>query len=214
MKGMFGKWMAALALVAGTMFLTGCGEKECFFISRDGNGLKPGAQVMWNNEVVGKVSTVKPVEGGTQVGIAIDKKHANSIHDGVAARVVSDGSVSPQPFVLLIGGQDATRPVLVAGSQIPESRPGNVVPDAVKGVTSFFKWLRDSRPGMLTGIIVILVLLVVMLFYPAALRWVPWAVFLILVALLIFAIVDIRADWNRYNSSNNNPAALSTGGTR
>ena len=116
---MSGKFAVTVLLLVGTMFLSGCGGKTCFFLTKEADGVQAGAPVVWYNAFVGKVATVGTEEGATRVEIAFDGRYAKAIHDGVAARVVSDPGISPRPFVLLVGGKDESRPLLGSGVQIP-----------------------------------------------------------------------------------------------
>ena len=96
---------AFLSVMAGAvLLLSGCGEKECFFVSQDGKSLAPNAPVVWYDAYVGKVESVEPAAGGVKVSFRLNKKYNDEIRDGVAGRVVNDPKISPKAFVLLVGG--------------------------------------------------------------------------------------------------------------
>ena len=47
--------MLVAAVVAMMLLLTGCGEKNCYFVTKDRQDLQVGAKVVWYDAYVGKV---------------------------------------------------------------------------------------------------------------------------------------------------------------
>ena len=88
------------------------------------------------------MDAIEADEGGFRVSVKFSKKFNDQIHDGVAGRIVNDPKISPQAFVLLVGGRDSSRPAIEGGEEIPESKPGNAVQE---GFAAFVDWLKTSR---------------------------------------------------------------------
>ena len=123
------KRVVMLTMWLAMLFIAGCGEKKCFFVTQDGKMVNEGTIVVWEKEVVGKVDALMEVDGGTKIAIKFVKKYRNIIHDGVSGRVEVDESVPLKSRIVLIGGKDENRPILKDGAQIPEfkqERPGIV----------------------------------------------------------------------------------------
>lgn len=191
-------------LLVGMLLLSGCGEKTCFFLTKDADGVQAGAPVVWYNAFVGKVASVGTEEEAARVEIAFEGRYANAIHDGVAARVVADLGISPRPFVLLVGGKDESRPLLGSGVQIPESRPGNAVQE---GFTAFVDWLRTSRPEELKVVVVLLVVLVILCMFVR--RVIRLALIAGIAGLIAYAVLSTRSEWDNYRNTFENAKALS-----
>ena len=102
------------------LFLSGCGEKKCFFVSQNSKQIERDAPVVWYDAYVGRVASLEQVAGGTKVVISFNKKYNKEIRDGVSGRVVNDPSISPKAFVLLVGGKDTSRSLVDNGAQIPD----------------------------------------------------------------------------------------------
>ena len=120
------KRILMLTMCVAMLFLAGCGEKKCFFVTQDIQGVTEGTIVVWEKEVVGKVDALVKVDGGTKIAIKFAKKYQDIIHDDVFGRVESDEpSSSLKSRVVLIGGKDENRPILKDGDQIPEFKQEN-----------------------------------------------------------------------------------------
>ena len=141
MKKFAGRVMFGLA-AAMMLLLVGCGEKNCYFVTKDSQDLQVGAKVVWYDAYVGKVDAIESDEGGFRVSVKFSKKFNDQIHDGVAGRIVNDPKISSRAFVLLVGGRDSSRPPIEGGVEIPESKPGNAVQE---GFAAFVDWLKTSR---------------------------------------------------------------------
>ena len=204
MKNPIGKWMAAMAVLVGMLLLSGCGGKTCFFLTKEADGVQAGAPVVWYNAFVGKVATVGTAEGAARVEIAFEGRYANAIHDGVAARVVSDPGISPRPFVLLVGGKDESRPLLGSGVQIPESRPGNAMQE---GFASFVDWLKTSRPEELKVVVGLLVVLGILCRFVR--KMFRLAVIAGIAGLIAYAVISTRSEWDNYRNTLENAKSLS-----
>lgn len=175
------------------LLLAGCGEKKCFFVSQDGMALRPGAPVVWYDAYVGKVSAVDGAENGAKVSICLDKKYAEEIRDGVAARVVNDPKISSKAFVLLVGGRDKERSLVSSGAQIPESRPTNAVSE---GFSSFVDWLRNSRADELKIVGVTLLILFVLLKFVS--KMFKFILFFGILCAIGYVCVTMNVDWSNY----------------
>ena len=64
-----------LTMGLGILFLAGCGEKKCFFVTQDSRSVKEGTLVVWEKKIVGEVDDVVEVGGGTRITIRFTKKH-------------------------------------------------------------------------------------------------------------------------------------------
>lgn len=180
-------------LGATMLLLAGCGEKQCFFVSQDGNSLSPGAPVVWYDAYVGKVESVEGAENGTKVSICLDKKYAEEIRDGVAARVVNDPKISSRAFVLLVGGRDKERSLVSSGAQIPESKPTNVVSE---GFSAFVDWLRNSRADELKIVGVALLILFVLLKFVG--KMLKFVFFIGILGAIAYVCVSASVGWDSY----------------
>lgn len=182
-----------IMLVATALLLAGCGEKKVFFVSKDGNLLKQGAPVVWYDAYVGKVDSLEEAEGGIKVSVKFGKKYDDQIHDGVAGRIVNDPKISPNAFVLLIGGKDSSRPALENGVQIPESRPGNAL---VEGWGAFVDWLKNSRADELKVVGAFLLILFVLIKFVS--KMFKFVLFLGIIAAVGYFCVTTNIDWISY----------------
>lgn len=102
---MFGLAAAMMLLLAG------CGEKNCYFVTKDSQDLQVGAKVVWYDAYVGKVDAIEFDEGGFRVSVKFSKKFNDQIHDGVAGRIVNDPKISSRAFVLLVSKDVQVPPV-------------------------------------------------------------------------------------------------------
>ncbi len=187
------KTLMMIVTAAVMTLVTGCGEKKCFFVSQDGKSLKPGAPVVWYDAYIGKVDTLEDADGGTKVIVKFGKKYDDQIHDGVAGRIVNDPKISPNAFVLLVGGRDSTRPPLESGAQIPESKSSNVV---AEGFGAFVDWLKNSRADDLKILgVVLLVLLAIIKFVG---KLIKLALFLGIIAAISYFCVTANIGWSDY----------------
>ena len=175
-------------VAAVAMLLAGCGEKKCFFVTRDSRGLKAGANVIWvsggllrEEAIVGKVVALETEEDGTKVFIKFVKKYKNLIHDGVAG------------CVLLTGGKDESRPLVEDGDQIPESKEDSVTRDAF---SAFVEWLRTSRALELNIVgTALLIILVLLKFVSKRFKFI---LFLGLLCGIGYVYITVKNDWSSY----------------
>ena len=182
-----------MIMAAAAVLLTGCGGKKCHFVSQDGKLLEQGAPVVWYDAYVGKVVSLEEAEGGIRVSVKFGKKYDDQIHDGVAGRIVNDPKISPNAFVLLIGGKDSTRPVLENDVQIPESRPGNAV---TEGFSAFVDWLKNSRADELKIVGGILLIIFVLIKFVS--KMFKFVLFLGLLAAIGYVCVTSSVGWSGY----------------
>ena len=182
-----------MIVAAATVLLTGCGGKKCHFVSQDGKLLKQGAPVVWYDAYVGKVDSLEEAEGGVKVSMKIGEKYDDQIHDGVAGRIVNDPKISPNAFVLLIGGKDSARPLLENGVQIPESKPSNAL---VEGWGAFVDWLKNSRADELKVVGAFLLILFLLIKFVS--KMFKFVLFLGIVAAVGYVCVTTNIDWGRY----------------
>ena len=110
MKKFAGRVMFGLA-AAMMLLLAGCGEKNCYFVTKDSQDLQVGAKVVWYDAYVGKVDAIEFDEGGFRVSVKFSKKFNDQIHDGVAGRIVNDPKISSRAFVLLVSKDVQVPPV-------------------------------------------------------------------------------------------------------
>ena len=187
------KRMVMAAVSVALMLLVGCGEKKCFFVSRDGKALAPKAPVVWYDAYVGRVDVLKEVDDGTKVSVLLDKKFVEEIRDGVAGRVVNDPKISPKAFVLLVGGRDKGRPAIEDGVQIPESKASNVVSE---GFSAFVEWLKNSRADELKVVGVLLLIFFVILKFVS--KMFKFVLFLGILAAIGYVCVTANIGWSDY----------------
>lgn len=180
-------------LMAAMLFIVGCGEKKCYFVTRDGEGLKAGDRVVWYDACAGKVDSVDSDGDSFKIEIKFNKKYGALIHDGVGARIVNDPKISSKPFVLLVGGRDANRPLLEAGAEIPESKQGSAV---AEGFSSFVDWLKNCRAEELKVIGAALLILFALLKFVS--KTFKFILFLGIVGAIGYVCVTANIDWSRY----------------
>lgn len=187
--------MVVVAVMA-SFLLSGCGEKECFFISQEGKQLEAEAPVVWYDAYVGRVSSLEHVADGTKISIRLDKKYNDEIRDGVAGRVVNDPQISPKAFVLLIGGKDKERAALANGQQIPESKPTGVVGE---GITAFVEWLKNCHGNELIIVGVgILIIIIVIKFVG---KMIKFLLFVAIIAAIGYVCFSTKIDWSNYQDT-------------
>ena len=175
--------------------LSGCGDKECYVMSQDAKGIVPKAPIVWQDAYVGTVSSVETEDGWTKVALDLKKPFDERIRAGVSARIVNDASISPKPFVLLIGGRDAAMPVLADGAQIPEARATDELKDQAAG---FMGWLKgSSHVGETAGGGLLLVLLLVLKFVK---KMVKLLIKLVILAVVVVTVLVMRGDWKSYQA--------------
>lgn len=190
------KKIMMLVLVALATLLSGCGEKECFFVSQEGKQLEAEAPVVWYDAYVGRVSALEQMAEGTKVSFRLDKKYNDEIRDGVAGRVVNDPQISPKAFVLLIGGKDKERSALANGQQIPESKPSGMVGE---GFAAFVEWLKNCHGNELIIVGVgILVLIIVIKFVG---RIIKLLLFVAIIAAIGYLCFSTKIDWSNYQNT-------------
>lgn len=192
MKKFAGRVMFGLA-AAMMLLLAGCGEKNCYFVTKDSQDLQVGAKVVWYDAYVGKVDAIESDEGGFRVSVKFSKKFNDQIHDGVAGRIVNDPKISSRAFVLLVGGRDSSRPPIEGGVEIPESKPGNVVQE---GFAAFVDWLRNSRADELKIVGVALLILLVLLKFVS--KMLKFAIFVGILGAIGYVCVSANIGWDNY----------------
>ena len=183
-----------LGLAAAMMLLlAGCGEKNCYFVTKDSQDLQVGAKVVWYDAYVGKVDSIESDDGGFKVSVKFSKKFNDEIHDGVAGRIVNDPKISSRAFVLLVGGRDRSRPPIEGGVEIPESRQGNAVQE---GFAAFVDWLKNSRAEELKVVgVVLLILLLLLKFVSKTFKFI---LFLGILGAIGYVCVTANIDWSNY----------------
>ncbi len=187
------KTLMMITAAVAMMLVAGCGEKKCFFVSQEGKLLRQGAPVVWYDAYVGRVDSLEEAENGIKVSVKFGKKYDDQIHDGVAGRIVNDPKISPNAFVLLVGGRDATRPPLANDVQIPESKQSNVV---VEGFGAFVDWLKNSRADELK--IIGGVLLIVFILLKFVSKMFKLVLFLGILAAIGYVCVTANIGWSDY----------------
>ena len=187
--------MVVVAVMA-SFLLSGCGEKECFFISQEGKQLEPEAPVVWYDAYVGRVSALEQTADGTRISIRLDKKYNDEIRDGVAGRVVNDPQISPKAFVLLIGGKDKERAALANGQQIPESKPSGVIGE---GIAAFVEWLKNSHGNELIIVGVGILILIIAIKFVG--RIIKFLLFLAIIAAIGYVCFSTKIDWSNYQDT-------------
>lgn len=184
-----------LTAIVGAMLLSGCGDKECYVMSQDPKGIAPKAPIVWQDAYVGSVSYVESESGWAKVSLGLKKPFDEQIRAGVSARIVNDASLSPKPFVLLIGGKDMAMPVLADGAQIPEAKATDELKDQAAG---FMGWLKgSSHVGETAGGGLLLVLLLVLKFVK---KLVKLLIKLLILAVVVVTILVMRGDWKSYQA--------------
>lgn len=192
MKTLINRVFLGLA-AAMTLLLTGCGEKNCYFVTKDSQDLQVGAKVVWYDAYVGKVDSIESDDGGFRVSVRFSKKFNDQIHDGVAGRIVNDPKISSRAFVLLVGGRDASRPPVESGVEIPESRQGTAVQE---GFAAFVDWLKNSRAEELKVVgVVLLILLLLLKFVSKTLKFL---MFLGILGAIGYVCVTANIGWDNY----------------
>lgn len=193
--------MVAMAAIA--ILIAGCGEKEktCFFTSRDGRLLQKGACVIWKEACdakvgekahVGRVDELEDTDQGVKVIIRFNAKSGDDIHEGVAARIVNDPKFSPRAFVLLVNGNDAVKPVVKDGAEIPEARESIIE----KSLSMFLDWLQNVHADTLVGTVILVgIFIIVMMFVGKMLKFV---FSLLAVGVVCYACMSVGAGWSGY----------------
>ena len=192
MKMFIGKVMFVLA-AAMMLLLAGCGEKNCYFVTKDSQDLQVGARVVWYDAYVGKVDAIESDEGGFKVSVRFSKKFNDQIHDGVAGRIVNDPKISSRAFVLLVGGRDKNRPPIEGGVEIPESKQGNAVQE---GFAAFVDWLKNSRADELKIVGVVLLILFALLKFVS--KTFKFILFLGILCAIGYVCMTANIDWSNY----------------
>ena len=192
MKKFAGRVMFGL-VVALMLLLTGCGEKNCYFVTKDSQGLQVGAKVLWYDTYVGKVDAIDPDEGGFRVTVKFSKRFNDQIHDGVAGRIVNDPKKPSQVFVLLVGGRDASRPAIEGGAEIPEAKQGNAVQE---GFAAFVDWLKNSRADELKIVGAVLLIFLVLLKFVS--KMFKFVLFVGILCAIGYVCVTANIGWSNY----------------
>lgn len=175
--------------------LAGCGEKGCFVVAKDAKGIQAKAPVVWQDAYAGQVLSVAQHSSGSRVSLELKKEFAGRIHAGVVARIVHDDKISGEPFILLVGGNDASMPLLDEGAQIPEA---NAVAEIKNGFAAFMQWVSNtSHTSEKVGCGLLLVLLVVLRFVK---KVVKLLVKLLILIVLLLVVVLANRDWSDYRT--------------
>ena len=183
-----------LTVIVGAMaLLAGCGDKECFVVTRDAHGIRKDAPVVWRDAYVGAVSAVETAAEGTRISLDVRKPFDGQIRAGVSARIVNDANIHSGPFVLLVGGRDESMPLLEGGVQIPEARTTDELKDQAAGFLGW--WRGSSHLGEKAGGGILLVLLIVLRFVK---RMVKLLIKLLILATIAIVVLVTRNDWKEY----------------
>lgn len=186
---------SVVAICLIPLLFAGCSDKECYVMSQDAKGIAPTAPIVWQDAYVGSVSSVEAESGWVKVSLGLRKPFDEQIRAGVSARIVDDASISPKPFVLLIGGKDASMPALADGVQIPEAKATDEFKDQAAG---FMGWLKgSSHVGETAGGGLLLVLLLVLKFVK---KMVKLLIKLLILAVVVVTILVMRGDWKSYQA--------------
>ena len=192
MKKFAGRVMFGLA-AAMMLLLAGCGEKNCYFVTKDSQDLQVGAKVLWYDTYVGKVDAIEHDEGGFRVSVKFSKRFNDQIHDGVAGRIATDPEKPSQVFVLLVGGRDASRPAIEGGAEIPEAKQGNAVQD---GFAAFVDWLKNSRAEELKIVGAVLLIFLVLLKFVS--KMFKFVLFVGMLCAIGYVCVTANIGWSNY----------------
>ena len=175
------------------MLLAGCGDTDCYIVSRDAKGIKAKAPVVWQDAYVGAVSEVAEDPQGTKIALGIKSEFAEKIHAGVAARIVLDDKISAAPFVLLVGGNNTEMPILAGGAQIPEAA---ATAEIKNGFDGFIQWAKNSsHTAEKTGGGLLVILLVILRFVK---KMVKMLIKLLILVVIVLTILITKQDWSAY----------------
>jgi hypothetical protein len=193
--------IASLSCVVASglfLLLSGCGfSRYDFHVSvSDARGLSKGSPVVWQDTYVGEVSDIKQEGGAVRLEVTLQKTYRKTIRSGVKACPILDKKITDKPILFLIGGRDATLPLLAKGSQIPEASLKETT-----AMTSFWGWIGGSSRGKLLaiGCAVAVIIGVIALKFLAGLLKIAILVGAIL--LVVFSSKSLRDSWETYKAS-------------
>ena len=178
---------------AALLLVSGCGEKTCHFVSPEAGEVQAGAPVEWHKAAIGTVKSVQPVNDGFRVDIVFDAAYAESVHDGVVARVETNSGFWPKPYVELLGAGDLNRPVLRNRVRIPSLRSDNVAQEKIMRLDDWLTLKNVGYAGLivLSGYLLKLSMKGVRFFFRFLLK-------LALVVLLLYIGWAIWTDWESH----------------
>ena len=114
-----------LCVVSALLILVGCAERVppayLHTVVRDAEGLLPGSPVMWRGVEVGTVEAMEIEGDGVRVSINLLPEYQAVIREGARAKVMRGALTRDRPSLQIYGGTSQDRPVLQAGSTIPEA---------------------------------------------------------------------------------------------
>ena len=178
------------------LLLTGCGKQSYVSVS-DSRGIQEGAPVIWyeGDAFVGKVSKVKAVDDHFQIFIEFQKNFEKSIRFGVRACPLQDPKISNQPILLLVGGKDASMPILEPGSQIPEISLSEL--QRMKQL-NFWEWFSGAKMGLTIALAALIVILFIICLLKIVAKLVKIAIYLAIIGIVVFYILNLTGDWENY----------------
>ena len=183
-------------LAVAVLFFVGCSKQSYVSVS-DFRGIAEGAPVIWyeGDAYVGKVSKVKEADGRFHIYIEFQKSYEKAIHSGVRACPLVEPKISNQPILLLVGGKDATMPVLEPGSQIPEISLDEL--QRMKQL-NFWEWFGGAKMGLTLVLAAVVVVLCIICLLKVVVKLVKFGLFLAIVAIVVFYFLNLTGDWNKY----------------
>ena len=117
-------------LLAGLILAGGCARHDFSTEVGDPRGVAELSPVMHYEIRVGTISKVRPTESGVRMDIKLDKQFKETFRSDLKACPIKAGKKTGVPTLVLIGGRDATMPLLKRGTMIPEASPLDVGTDS------------------------------------------------------------------------------------
>ena len=192
-----------VSLILFMGFLPGCqkSQPDHYVQVKNAKGILPDAKVIGKGMEIGSVTDVQPFQGRIRVDFELFSKYHESLRQGVKAAVIKDYNDPSQPTLRLLGGDDATCPVLEKYQEIPEAS----FFDVMSGDT-IWEWLWTSHAKwMLTICVIILTLMIAFVrLIKSSIRFV---FFVLLMGVIAWSGYVVHKEWKTYKSA---PAANST----
>lgn len=110
-----GALVVIVAIVAVIFLLTG--DKGFFVSVANPNGVSKGSPVIWQDACVGSVKKLREENGNFTIGFMLASEFKQKIHEDVKACPVKQ-SDTKEAVLLLVGGRDESKPLLVDGTQV------------------------------------------------------------------------------------------------
>lgn len=178
------------------LLLTGCAKQSYVSVS-DSRGIAEGAPVIWyeGDAYVGKVSKVKEADGRFLIYIEFQKNSEKTIRSGVRACPLLEPKISNLPILLLVGGKDASMPVLEPGSQIPEISLDEL--QRMKQM-NFWEWFGGAKMGLTIALAALVLVLSFICLLKVVAKLVKFGLFLAIIAIVVFYFLNLTGDWNQY----------------